>query len=76
MCMIFVPCDYGTNGPRTVALGHDDVPTIESFSYSDLLIISCETKKVVLISSANVAQTMISSQYSAGMNTYPGGKPP
>lgn len=32
---------------------------------------SCETKKVVLISSANVAQTMISSQYSAGMNAYP-----
>lgn len=37
---------------------------------------SCETKKVVLISSANVAQMMISSEYSAGVNAYPGVKPP
>lgn len=36
----------------------------------------CDTSKLVLISSANVAQTLISSQYSAGMNAYPGWKPP
>lgn len=62
---------WATKCTGTVSLGHDDVV----FDSSDLFMISGETNKVVLISSANVAHTMTYIQYGAGMNTYPVSRP-